>query len=139
MILKILSAALVGTVVYFLLGWAIFEGVLGKFTAENTTQIMGFKKIDEEASMLLILVSCAAYALLLAIIMGYFMPSINLLEGIKLGAIVGILVATMTNTYWYATSHFYNNPLPLLLDIAAAGFTVGIMGGAIAWVLSAFK
>jgi hypothetical protein len=139
MIFKILSAALVGAMVYFLLGWAIFEGILGKFTAENTTQLIGFKKSDEEASMLLIFVSCAAYALLLAIIMGYFIPSINLFEGIKLGVVVGILVATMTNTYWYATSHFYNNPLPLIADIFAAGVTVGIMSGAIAWVLTALK
>jgi hypothetical protein len=133
--IKILLAALVGTIVYFGIGWLVFEGLLGKYMSANTTQIVGFKKSEEESSMAMLIVSCAAYALLLAVVMGNWTQVNTFKEGAILGATVGILVATMTNSYWYATSHFFNSIVPVLVDIAAAGLTVGIMGGAIAWIL----
>jgi hypothetical protein len=133
--IKILLAALVGTIVYFGIGWLVFEGLLGKYMSANTTQIVGFKKSEEESSMLMLIVSCAAYALLLAVVMGNWTQVSTFKEGAIFGATVGTLVATMTNSYWYSTSHFFNGFAPVLADIAAAGVTVGIMGGAIAWIL----
>jgi hypothetical protein len=133
--LKILIAATAGTVVYFIVGWLVFEGLLGKYMSANTTQIVGFKKTDEEMSMAMLLVSCAAYALLLAFILGQWANVTSFSEGAMIGAITGILVATMTNSYWFSSSHFFNGFTPMLADIAAAGLTVGIMGGSIAWVL----
>ncbi|MBK9490591.1 MAG: hypothetical protein IPO07_18765 [Haliscomenobacter sp.] len=55
--IKILLATLIGTVVYFLFGWLVFEGILGKYMSANTTQIAGFKKTEAESSMLMLLVS----------------------------------------------------------------------------------
>jgi hypothetical protein len=133
--MKILIATLVGTIIYFGIGWLVFEGLLGKYMSANTTQIVGFKKSEEESSMSMLIVSCAAYALLLAIVMGNWTQVNTFQEGAILGATIGILVAAMTNSYWYSTSHFFNGFAPLLVDIAAAGLTVGIMGGAIAWTL----
>jgi hypothetical protein len=101
----------------------------------NTTQIEGFKKGEAEASMALIFVSCAAYAILLTVVFHYA-PSIRTFgSGFALGAVIGSLFAVMTNTYWFATSHFFNSFKPLLADVAAAGLTVGLMGGVVAWVL----
>lgn len=133
--LRILLAALAGTVAYFLIGWLVFEGLLGQYMSANTTQIEGFKKSPEESSMALMLVSCAAYALLLSIIMGKWAAISNFKEGAILGATAGILIAIMTDTYWFSTSHFFNSFKPLLADVAAAGLTVGVMGGVIGWVL----
>lgn len=133
--IKILLATLIGTVVYFLFGWLIFEGLLGQYMSTNTTQIAGFKKSEAESSLLMLVVSCAAYALLLAILMGEWAHIGTFREGLKIGAITGVLVATMTNTYWYSSSHFFNGFPPLLADIAAAGLTVGAMGGVIGWFL----
>jgi hypothetical protein len=133
--IKILLAASVGTIVYFGIGWLVFEGLLGNYMSTHTTQIVGFKKSAEESSMLMLLVSCAAYALLLAIIMGHWAYVGTFKDGAILGVTIGVLVAIMTNCYWYSTSHFFNGFAPLLVDVAAAGLTVGIMGGTIAWVL----
>lgn len=132
---KILLATLLGTIVYFLFGWLVFEGILGKYMHANTTQIAGFKKTETESSMLMLLVSCAAYALLLAILMGQWAQVTTFREGLKIGAITGVLVATMTNSYWYSSSHFFNGFQPMLADIVAAGLTVGLMGGTIGWFL----
>lgn len=137
--LKILLAALAGTITYFLVGWLVFEGLLGRYMSANTTQIEGFKKSQEESSMALLLVSCAAYALLLAIVMGKWADVHTFREGVILGAVMGILIAVMTDTYWFSSSHFYNGPAPLLADVAAAELTVGVMGGVIGWVLGLVK
>ncbi len=134
--IKIVVAALSGTIVYFLAGWLVFEGLLGTYTNAHTTQIPGFKKSAEESSMALLLVSCAAYALLLALVFGYWTNVRTFWEGAKLGALIGVLVAIMTDTYWFSTTHFYNGPTPLLADVAAAGVTVGIMGGVVARMLA---
>jgi hypothetical protein len=133
--LKILLAALAGTIAYFLVGWLVFEGLLGKYMSANTTQIVGFKKTAEESSMAMLVVSCAAYALLLALIMGKWAHINTSKDGAILGTTMGILIAIMTDSYWFSTTHFFNNFKPLLADVAAAGLTVGIMGGVIGWVL----
>ena len=134
-IIQLFLAAAAGAITYFLAGWLVFEGLLGSYMQANTTQIEGFKKTEAESSMVLIFVSCAAYALLLTWFFQYA-PSIRTFKsGFAMGAVVGILVAVMTNTYWYATSHFFNDFKPILADVAAAGLTVGIMGGVVAWVL----
>jgi len=134
-ITNFLLAALAGAITYFLAGWLVFEGLLGTYMQANTTQTEGFKKDEAESSMVLIFVSCAAYALLLTLIFHYA-PGIRTFKvGFIFGAMVGILVAIMTNTYWFATSHFFNDFKPVLIDIAAASVTVGVMGGVVAWVL----
>jgi hypothetical protein len=133
--LKIILATIIGTIAYFLIGWLVFEGLLGKYMAENTTQIVGFKKTETESSMLMLIMSCAAYALLLTIIFSQWAHIATIKDGAILGATVGVLVAIMTNSYWFSTTHFFNSLTPVVVDIAAAGFTVGIMGGVIGWVL----
>lgn len=134
---KILISALAGSIVYFLAGWLVFEGLLGNYMNAHTTQITGFKKTDDEASMGMIFLSCAAYALLLALILGRWSQpaAATLKDGAAIGATVGILVAMMTNFYWYGTSNFFNSLAPVAADVAAAGLTVGLMGGVEAWVL----
>ena len=134
-ITNILLAVLAGAITYFLDGWLVFEGLLGEYMQANTTQIEGFKKNEADSSMVLIFVSCVAYAVLLTLIF-HFAPSMRTFKvGFVFGAMVGILVDIMTNTYWFATSHFFNDFKPVLIDIAAASVTVGVMGGVIAWVL----
>jgi hypothetical protein len=44
------------------------------------------------------------------------------------GLIIGILIAIMTDSYWYASSYFYSNLIVILLDIVGAGISVGILG-----------
>lgn len=137
---KLIIGTLTGTIIYFIVGWIVFEFLLGSYTNANTTQIVGFKKDEQETSLPMLILSCTAYAMLLTSLMLYWInTSLNFKDGIKLGASVGLLVAIMTDTYWYGTSNFYNNATPMILDIMAASITVGIMGGAISLVLSYLK
>ena len=50
-----------------------------------------------------------------------------------IGITIGILVAIMADTYWYATSNFYSNGLVAIFDVLAAGITVGFTAVVIAF------
>lgn len=132
---RILIASIVGSIVYLLFGWLIFEGLLGEYTNSHTTNIPGFKKSSEESSMFFLILSCFAYATLLAFILGIWTNTYSFLGGFKVGAIVGTLVALMANSFWYSTSNFYNSLAPMIVDICAATITVGSMGGIISLAL----
>ena len=123
---------MVGTVVYFLFGYLVFDLILGPFSIAHTTALPGFKK-DDEQTLVWILFSCLAYASLLSIILINWQNEYRPGSGFAKGAVIGTLIACMTDFYWYGTSHFFNNFLPVAADIAAAGLTVGIMGLAIVW------
>lgn len=128
MIKKLIVTTLVGTFAYFIFGWFIFEFLLGNYTTLNTTQLAGFKKSPEESSISLLIVSCAAYALLMSYILVSHLNIKNLLKAFFIGSTVGVLVAIMADTYWYATTNFYSNFTVVLLDIIGAGISVGFMG-----------
>lgn len=137
--IKIVAATVVGTIAYLIFGWFVFEFCLGDYMQAHTTQLVGFKKDEATSSMFMLIISCKAYALLLSIIMGYWAKVDSVRQGFIMGAVVGILVAIMTDSYWYATSTFYNDITPVIVDVLAAGVSVGFMGGVIAWVLSKFE
>ena len=67
--LRFVLASIVGTVVYFVVGWLVFELLLGAFMDEHTTQIQGFKRSEAGSNMAMLLLSCFAYATLLSVIL----------------------------------------------------------------------
>ncbi len=134
MIKKLLITTLVGTAAYFVFGWFVFEFVLGNYTSQNTTQLNGFKKTADQSSLFFLIVSCAAYAFLISFILVYLLDIKNLVKAFLIGAIIGVLVAIMTDTYWYAISNFYSNFTVVVFDILGAGISVGTMSLAIAFV-----
>lgn len=127
MIKKLIITTLVGTLAYFVFGWFIFEFLLGHYTSLNTTQLEGFKKSPEQSSIILLIVSCAAYALLMSYILVHHLNTIDLVKAFVIGSTVGVLVAIMADLYWYATTNFYSNFTVVVLDIVGAGVSVGVM------------
>jgi hypothetical protein len=69
-----------------------------------------------------------AYSTLLSFILVYLLDIKKLLRGFMIGSTIGVLVAIMADSYWLATSNFYSNSLVVILDITAAGLTVGFLG-----------
>ena len=132
---RIVVSSLLGTVVYFALGWLVFEFLLGNYMENNTTQVPGFKKTSEEFSLFMMILSCASYSVLLSVILGWWGNISKFEHGFVTGSITGILIAIMADSYWYSTSHFFNSIYPLLVDVVAAGVTVGLTGGVIAMIL----
>lgn len=123
----LLLSCLMGSVFYLILGWIIFDVLLGAYSEENTTQLEGFKK-TADFSFLLLYLSCLAYSFLINFIL--FHTTVNsLVKAISFSAIVGVLVACMTDFFWYASSTFYSNFTVVCLDLAGAAVSVGALGG----------
>jgi len=125
---KFILLTIIGTVTYFLVGWLIFDLALGAYTDVNTTHLAGFKRSPEEFSWLFLVISCTAYAALMVYILSHLTRITDPVKGMMTGAVVGILVAVMANTYWLASSHFYDNVAVAFVDVAGAAVAVGILG-----------
>lgn len=126
MIRSIFITTIVASFTYLLVGWLIFDLLLGSYTNLNTTQIIGFKKSEMNWSLLII--SCFSYALLITLILKNASFKLDIKKGFLASGLVGILVAIMTDLYWHATSNFFSNFTVIVLDIVGAGLSVGCMG-----------
>ncbi len=136
--MKIIIVQIVaGTLFYLAFGWILFDLFLGSYTDRNTTHIEGFKRSPGEMYFSFLVISCFAYACLITFIL-YFTKTTSVKKGFLISCIVGILIAIMTDSYWYATSNFYNNIYVMLLDIIAAGVSVGSLGAIITIISNRF-
>ncbi|MFN8288423.1 MAG: hypothetical protein U0V74_16820 [Chitinophagales bacterium] len=122
---------LLGTLVFFGIGYIVFELLLGTYTEAHTTHIAGFKKSANDFSFLFLTVSCAAYAILLTFILIRLLAEKRVVKAFLISSLTGMLIAVMTDTYWYASSYFYNDLLVLGADVLAAGLTVGFLGATV--------
>jgi hypothetical protein len=43
-------------------------------------------------------------------------------------SVFGILIACMTDFYWYASTNFYDNFTVVILDVVGAAISVGFLG-----------
>ena len=136
---KILILTAVGTVVYFAFGWFIFDFILGAYTEQNTTQLAGFKKTSEQFSMSYLALSCAAYAVLITYVIAVLTNTTRGIKGLTIGATIGILVAVMADSYWLASSNFYNNIAVAAADVLGAAGSVGVLGWVIALLSGRIK
>jgi hypothetical protein len=125
-ILKLGLSTLIGSFFYLIIGFLIFDLGLGSYTEIHTTQIVGFKK-TEDFSFLFLYLSCLAYSILINFLL-HNSRITSLLKAFTFSAIVGVLVACMTDFFWYASSYFYSNFTVILLDIFGASITVGALG-----------
>lgn len=126
--------SLLGSIIYLAFGWLVFDLLLGEYTNTHTTNIEGFKKSEEEFSILFLCISCLAYSILITYILVFLTKTQNLFQGFLRASVIGVLVAIMTDTYWYGSSHFYNDMLVMLVDILAAAITVGVLGLSVVWL-----
>jgi len=122
----VVLSAIVGSFIYLGLGWLVFDTLIGAYTEANTTHLSGFKK-TADFSFLFLYLSCFAYALLVSFVQIHIAFHSSK-QAIGFFAILGSLVACMTDFYWFATSHFYLNNTVILLDIFAAAICVGSLG-----------
>jgi hypothetical protein len=118
---------LLGGLFYLLIGYVIFDYLLGSYTEAHTTQLIGFKKSDSEMSLLGMYASCVAYAALICFVQSLKSPQ-SYLAAFSQSALIGLLVALMTDCFWYSTSHFYTDFSAVIIDCIGAIFSVGALG-----------
>lgn len=136
---KFLILAAVGTVVYLAFGWVVFDLILGAYTDHNTTHLPGFKKTEQEFSMAYLVLSCAAYSVLLTYVVAVLANARSAMRGLTIGATTGVLIAIMADSYWLASSNFYTTPLVAVADVLGAAVSVGVLGWVIALLHNRMK
>lgn len=129
--MKYIIQIIAGTIFYFLFGWFVFDFLIGEYTELHTTQLPGFKKNPEAFSYSFLFASCLAYACLITYVLSYLIKVNSVKKGFYIAAVIGILVAMMTDFFWYASSNFYDTFSVIILDILAAGLCVGLLGAVI--------
>jgi hypothetical protein len=126
-VLSFLITSLIGSFIYLGLGWLVFDMLLGNFSDEHTTQLPGFKKTTDFSFSFLYL-SCLAYAVLITYLNSLTIHNQSAFQAFLQAACIGLLIACMTDFYWYASSNFYSDFSAVFVDLAGATITVGLLG-----------
>lgn len=122
----IIIISFLGSIFYLLLGWLVFEFLLGEYTENHTTHLQGFKK-STDFSVLFLYLSCFSYAILINFFL--FKSTIrSYVSAFIYSSVFGILIACMTDFYWYASTNFYDNFTVVILDVVGAAISVGFLG-----------
>ena len=114
---KILLSGIVGTIVYYLLGWLVYGFILPE-------------KSTGEESMLFIFLGCLFYAFLIAYVFCKLAQLTSFKTGLTAGLVMGILYAMV----WYFFMNWEFKPMALIEEIIIGGLMTAVLGGAVAYV-----
>lgn len=128
---KFSIVALIGGVVYFLLGWLIFGIILMDLTAvpDEIAQVVQIPM--EEFKMSYMIISCLLMGILHALILMKWAKISTFMDGLKISGLVGGLISLAVGLGM--ASMFKLNTLDqiglnAIGDVVASGLTGGIMG-----------
>jgi len=133
---KILLGGFAGGIAYFFLGWLIYGILLNNFTMSNYNQCAA--RPMEEMIWWAMILSNFAGGFLLSLIFSWSNTS-NLLSGLKLGGIIGLVLAISMDFSIYSMSTTFLNLTAVFVDIIAYSFMTAICGALIAWVMGMVK
>ena len=122
----------VGAIVVFASGWVLFETLLGDYYAANVGSATG---LDKEPPVLwAIAVGAVAYALLIIYAMRAQAGSVNMVSGMKVGAVVGFLVWAIADFSLFGIANI-NNLTITMVDPLVEAVHGGIAGAVIGALL----
>jgi hypothetical protein len=124
---KFAVAALVGGVTCFILGYVIYGVLLAGYMSAN--MMPGLMK-DPPDFIHLGLGNLASGALLATVIGGWAKTG-GVGPGLKIGAILGVLVAASFDLTMFGTSNVMTNPDVMLVDICASTVLTALAGAAV--------
>jgi hypothetical protein len=133
---KYLLAAIVGGVVFFILGWVIYGMMLMDFMAQNSGSATGVAKTEAEmdgSAFGSIILSNLASGFLFAAILSWANAG-SAAAGAKVGALVGLLMAISVDFIMYGTSNIMNLTY-VMVDIVVWTIMATIAGAVIGSVL----
>ena len=128
---KTLLAALVGGIIQFFLGWAIY-GIALESTFAPSEEMA--KCIMKPFVMWAMIVSCLAWGFMFAYIFAKWAGIKTFGTGAVAGAIIAALVSLSVDMSMFSFYSFMSIQ-NIVIDIVAAAFISAITGGAIGWML----
>lgn len=131
---KVLLAALVGGVVYFLLGWVVYGMLLMDTYKSFAGSATGVNKGDTDMVLWAIFVGNVIWALLFAVIFDRWAKISTLQAGAVAGAWMSFLFSLSFNLLSYGTTNIMTFT-GVLVDPIVSAVMGAIVGGIIGWVL----
>jgi len=127
-------ATLVGFVVFFLLGWLVYGMLLMDFYANNAGSATGVMRAENEMIWWALILGNLFQTYLLVYIFGNWANITTFSDGLKAGAIIGLIMGFAFNLSMYGYSNLMNMT-SALVDPFVSAVIMAITGGAIGFML----
>ena len=129
-----LLATLVGFIVLFLLGWLIYGMLLMDFYGNNSGSASGVMRADDEMIWWALILGNLFQAYLLVYIFGNWANITTFSDGLKAGAIIGLIMGLAVNFTMYGTSNIMNMT-STFVDPFVSAVMMSITGGVVGFML----
>ena len=123
--MKILRGTVFGGIVYFLLGWLVWGILLMDFLSANMNQCSS--RPPEEMVWWAIILSNLLMALLLTLIL-HWARAKSIIDGLKFGALFGLLYGSALGFSFWSMSTMYLNAGAMVTDILASTAVMAVIG-----------
>jgi hypothetical protein len=133
---KILLGGIVGSVLFFLLGWVIYGILLKDFMAANYNQSV-YRPMEDTIWWAMI-VSNLGWGFMVSFVLNWANVT-KALPGAKLAAIIGFLLAVSIDLGYYAMTTMISNLTAVLVDIIVYIIMSAIIGATVGWVIGLGK
>lgn len=123
--MKIIRGTLFGGIAYFLLGWLVWGILLMDFYTANYSQVMN-RPITDMVWWAMV-VSNLAFALLLTLILKWSGAKV-IMDGLKIGTIVGFLFSLSIDLSFYSMTTMFNNLSGIVVDLVVNSAVMALIG-----------
>ena len=129
---KVLVATVIGGIVNFILGYVIYDLLLGNFYGSHTGGSSVMREIPE---MWAIGLGCLAYAATLALVFDRWAGIKTIRTGAQAGAWIGLLSGVAYSAWRYAETYSYDGPMMIFVEGVTMAILSALTGAAIGWWL----
>ncbi len=123
--MKILRGTVFGGIAYFLLGWLVWGILLMDFFSANMNQCAN--RTDGQMVWWAIILSNLVFALLLTLIL-HWARAKTIVDGLKFGALFGLLYGSGIAFSYWSMSTMYLNAGAMVVDIMVSTVVMAIVG-----------
>ncbi len=125
---KILKGTIFGGIAYFFLGWLVYGILMADFSLANYNQCMNRPSTDMVWWAMIL--SNLVYALFLTLMLNWSGAS-GWVDGLKTGALFGLLFGVTIDLSFYSMTTMYNSIGAMVADMAVMTFIASILGAVI--------
>ena len=128
---KTLLAGLVGGVIAFLLGWAIYGYILKSMMEGHCNADM--MKKEEDMVMWAMILSNLFWGYTMALVLSWA-NSKSFMDGLTKGAIFGVVLGLAYDLGLYGMANWFTDTTGMILDVIAGTIMSCVIGGVIGWM-----
>jgi hypothetical protein len=123
--MKILRGTIFGGIAYFLLGWLVYGILMMDFSAANYNQCLN--RADGVMIWWALIASNLVLALFLTLVLKWSGAK-GILNGLKTGALFGLLLSGMMALSYYSMTTMYNNFTAMIVDVVVGVAVMAVVG-----------